>query len=239
MSVGIKKAVWWFVLAGGAAGGLLFMTLCLKWGLPPRNVFYVWPILAVTGSLLASYRLVRLYRQEPRVFSGRWQLTISDLMLASFVAGLLFTVWSAWSPRTFLLRGVIVCLLLSLIYLGGLLLAARTGYTRFPWRHLFALGCILRLGGYIGSALFLFVLLVVMLIQENVPRFLNDLLFESDPTWLWVFLPMRYGLVCLPLGLLLCWVARRGTRSTGPPSGPAPSNEHPSLPSQREEAPGP
>jgi hypothetical protein len=96
-------------------------------------------------------------------------------------------------------------------FVAGQLQAARPGHTEGWLRRLFALGFSIGVYGAFGTG-GLAVLLVVAALVGAFPETLREVLFGSSPgplTGLGPFL--RAAVLCLPLGLLLCWLAKRRT----------------------------
>lgn len=208
MSLVRQKKVAWCVFFAGAGTTLLFCLYAVMEGF--RFVFDLlfWEIISVLMLVAGGWRLRVLYRREPAQEPGKWHLSVADLMALAGITGLFLAIaQSMLTPRVFLERGIAVCLLGGIANVLGLLIASRKGIQR-PWhRVLFANAYSLRIFGALGTGTF-FVLIFLTLSRDTFGRFMKAIIDGPDypSSENGIIQAIRIGLVCLPLGLLGCWI---------------------------------
>jgi len=197
----LSKALWWILFAGDAGGLAVFLYLCCMWGPPPPGAWYLWPAITTPLAFISARRLRQHYREEAAAAPGRWQLSLSDLLVVSFFIGLLFAAFQAFWPARFVRSGVPASLLTGVAVIFGILVARRRGITDWM-RYVFAVGHVLRLYGAIGVGGAATMVIVSLLVEGHPLHWLG----RSGAAG--VLLP---GFLCLPLGHGMCYVARKSS----------------------------
>lgn len=206
------KTIWWFGLAAGIGGTLMFGALCIQFGPPSRreSIFYLWPLCTVGLSIIAALGLRRCYRLEPAQHGGLWQLSLRDLLVISFFAAFFLAAFKGTWPESFVYVGVPWALVSTALCVAGLLVAARKGIAGAARRYCFAAGFMLRLYGALGVGASLVIIVVVLVIDlGGVGEFCSKVFSTRPIDEAFLFYPIRAGFVCLLPGLLLCHLAQR------------------------------
>src|SRR5262245_2394542 len=125
MEMSTRKTIWWYALATGAGGTLLFGYACLIDGPPsgPERILYLWPLITIVLSAVATLRLRSCYRKEPGPGRGFWQLSVSDLLLVAFVCGTILSLFKAFWPDVLIKVGIPLTIVTGLLLLTGTLVA--------------------------------------------------------------------------------------------------------------------
>lgn len=212
LGTGVRKTLWWGVLAVGAGGLAIFISLVIEIGPPGWEFWWLIPILSLTALLLSLWRLKRLYGRKSIRELGPWQFRIADLVGAVLWFGALLCIWQAYlNQYLFLAFGITFSLLAGMLYLVGSFVGLRRGYlgsaTRAAFSSgfvLFALGSIV-VGGFLAFQLFgLFMwILPIKSIELGDPM---KVIFRRE-------LP-SHGLLCsavfsLPVGLMIMLYMKR------------------------------
>jgi hypothetical protein len=210
MSLSRQKNAAWCVFFAGLGGTVIFVLIAALdgiRGIRALDDIYAWPILSLAMSIAGTLRLRTLYRREPAEDSGKWHLSVTDLIALAGLTGLFLAVaQSILTPRVFLERGIAVSLLCGIANVLGLLIASRRNIQR-PWhRILFANAYSLRLFGALGTGTFA-LLIFLTLSRGTFGLFLDAIVHEPHyrTTENGIVQAIRLSLVCLPLGLVGCW----------------------------------
>ena len=205
-SIKARKAFWWTAFFTGAGGLAMFAYLCMLRGppmtQPPECYFYLWPPTTLVLAVVSAVRLRRCYAEEPTVGLGLWQLRLADLLVVSFIVGLLYACFQAFWPTRFVQTGYPVGLLTGVAVVVGLLRASRNGMLEWKRKYAFGVGFALEvLGGLCGGGM-----LVLCLISIIIERDLRTIEQVSGIEY------FACGLFCWPVGWLLCRFSRWGVK---------------------------
>ena len=210
MKIATRKRIWWCALALGVGGTVIFLIILAEeeFRFPNGGEAWLnlWPISTLLLALLAPARLRKLYREEPFAAPGFYHLSLGNLLVVSFYCGLILTLGQAFWPDYFLLGVVPAMFMAGAVFIAGLLLAARRGLPDGWPRRVFALGFSMVIYGALGTGG-----LVVFLVVAAFAGVFGDVLtgvFSGHSPWcLGPF--FRAAVVCMPLGLFLCFLAKR------------------------------
>ncbi len=204
------KSIAWILLFTGVGTVLFYAMLTLHDGF--QEVRREWQVFATALVLIAlSAALLKWsYRVEPADFSGFWQLSLADLLAASFFTALLMTAFRAVWPEDFLRVGIFATLVLGLGFAFCLLLAARKGCAGMGLKSACAFGTFITVVGSMSSGFFLFIV-SFFAITENRRNFHESVkvvlrLVYLEPTSgydSWIFNLFRIGFLFLPVGYAL------------------------------------
>jgi hypothetical protein len=213
MKIATEKKVWWCALAVGIGGTVIFLIALAEhdFSFPKGREAWLnlWPLTTLLLALVAPFRLRKLYREEPFAAPGFYHLSLGDLLCVSFYCGLILALGQDIWPDYFLAGVVPAMFMACAAFVAGLLLAARRGLPDGWRRRLFAFGFSMEVYGAFGTGGVL-VLLVVAAFMGAFAETLREVCFGSSPGPLTGLGPFfRAALVCLPLGLLLCFLAKR------------------------------
>ncbi|MBE7466566.1 MAG: hypothetical protein HS116_24115 [Planctomycetes bacterium] len=222
MSLARWKIVYWAALAASLGGISLFALLVAEKGPPTgREVWiWLWPILSVPVALFALRRLMQSYKIEPLSGPELWQLQILDLIGATLGAGLGLTLWQSLWPESLVPHGLCM-VLVSLVFLViGLLAGRRIGLTQPFGRLLYAAGLMLSIYGFLALGATVTMLIVAGMYGESPFRMIKEIAKAQER---WEF-GLLFALWCLPPGMALCFLSRKGLPreiSTPDPALPA------------------
>lgn len=240
MGLSGRKTFWWSMLAASMGGTAFFVYICCIAGAPPPRMFavYAWPAVCMAMSGISIYILRRIYRDEPGGIRGLWQLSIVDLYaIILFTALWMAAMRSAW-PGSFLPVGIAVSLTMGLGYLVSMLVAARKGFAASRHKIPYAAGLVFKTTGLLALGALVVTCAFVLIYRGDMARALEVVSYclfleSADRRFLRDIMPIRIGLVFLPMGLVICWWVR------GLHSKWADEQRHTDAgSSSREEAPG-
>jgi hypothetical protein len=165
---------------------------------------------------MSIVRLYSIYRREPDRFSGLWQLSITDFYCDICFTALLLAAGRAIAPNDFVPVGIVVALLLGVAFLFSMLVAARKGYKRSLVKWIYALGMLLRSLGYMAVFVMIIVMPVILMIggPRLVVEFVSGIVLADYRDWFAVVI--RFGLICLPVGIGICKFVERVVTGSGP-----------------------
>jgi len=134
----------------GFAGFLGFLVDGIEsiafYGYVPSGLYAVLFAVGAAMFVLVVLLLRRAYRLQPPILTGRWQLTLLDLIVISIIIGLAFTFWllnvdlNGAQP----LAAVRGCIEFALCVIVCMLVASRIGYPTVTMRAHYALSLMLR-----------------------------------------------------------------------------------------------
>jgi len=218
MRIDAKKMLWWWLLASGIGGTLLFAGLVTEHGAPrgQEALLWAWPVITTILSLIAPFQLWRLYKLEPATGPGLWQLGMLDLASAAGLAGLSFTFWQFDASAHLLTMGVPITLLGTALYVSGLLTASRKGFDTFRFKFLFATGYVLRIYGTLTVGAMAVFMVAGLCFGATPWEVIERFIMEDRAEWTAVFL--RTGLVVVMPGWILHATVRPKQPVTSPPA---------------------
>jgi hypothetical protein len=128
-----RKGCWWLVLGFCSCAPVL--ALCVMVWMVSQfdgssdfliwfGLYSLWFIANVAVAWRAVLKLRRLYALEP-AWTGKWQLTLSDLISVAFFAGFSMTLCRALAPNDFAPVGLTVAFCATAGYLVSLLFQSR------------------------------------------------------------------------------------------------------------------
>jgi len=197
----------------GVGGTGFFAALAAQRG-PPQGreqILWLWPSITSVVALIATLRLRVLYRHEPFQGLGLWQLSMADLLATTFFTGMNLTFWQWVSTEWFLTAGIATSLLAGMLFLTGTLIAARLNFKRSTLKWLFATGYVARTYGALSVGSLMVLLIVAAFFREPPFRFFYQVVFGEYRWGVWPAYVFRSGLICLPMGLAICYFLRRST----------------------------
>ncbi|HLX65256.1 MAG TPA: hypothetical protein VKX17_28565 [Planctomycetota bacterium] len=136
-----RKLNWWLLLVSSAVVCAV-MGYCFVWNLlfgynhGEGYLFALWFALDALLVTLSLFKLRRCYREEPSGWTGRWQLSLIDLLsiviltglsMALFKAAMLSNAQDNLERDHFLYEGVPISFGIGVAWTAALLFAARTG----------------------------------------------------------------------------------------------------------------
>lgn len=208
MSHPLQRSLIWLAAMLGVSGllasftvlGLVVMQGDMKFisAIAMLFVFAFWTYGAV-------FVLREEYRTELANAKGRWQLSLSELVIIAWMTGFLMLIVQACLPRYALVGGIPMAIGLGICFAANLLLNARLGRELSYLKFLVAIGALLKIIGLLGI-----LAIVIYGIMGNQKYFLervffddhsNDWKFEGEGTYRLV----RIGLLSLPTGWMLGW----------------------------------
>ena len=198
-----QKKFWWFLLAMGVGGTLIFAAVVIEYGsYPPEKGLWLWPVCTLAAASVAPFRLWRLYRREPAQHPGLFHLHLIDLLVATLLAGLAGTLCH-WAH--FVAGAVVLSPFIAVGFTLGVLVAARRGINSIDRKYLYAAAYLTYVFGLAGIAGWIVV--IVATIPYGVTlNVLSETFFSGGlpPCWSLVMRFIRASLVALPAGWFVC-----------------------------------
>lgn len=209
MLIANQKKLWWFLLAMGVGGTLLFFAiLAVRWN--PSNKLergiWLWPICTIIAAIVASLRLRCLYRLEPAQQPGFYHLSLIDLLVATLLAGLAGTI-CYWAD--FATCAVVLVPFVAVAFTFGVLISTRRGLKSIGWKYLYAVAYLAFAFGLAGITGFV-VFVVVAIPYGNALVVLNDFFSFKGSQWDGIEWFIRASFVALPAGWFACrWLEKK------------------------------
>ena len=132
MGIENRKLLWWFVFASCAGSVFVFTGIVVANS--KQGQFSIETQIGLFGlcaegifAALALWRLKRCYVQEPLNWTGRWQLSLGDLLCVTFFFASIMGICREIEPRQFLNKGLPISMALGIGFTIALLTVARMG----------------------------------------------------------------------------------------------------------------
>lgn len=215
MTMTWRKRWAWGLMSGGFGAALLFGLAVLVEGSAPSGrewVIYFWPVTGVVLGVVGLRGSRRLYREAPPIPPAAWTVSLTDLLMGAFFAGVCSSIVAASGDdfrRLVPVMGVIGLVL----YIHGALAASLRGIFDSKRRPLFVIAHILLTLGLLGWMTLGLAFIIVTFLFRDPPNFddglrvVRDVLFDRDRGEL--LLMMRLCVYALPLGYVLMRIVDR------------------------------
>lgn len=107
------------------------------------GLILIWPAFNVVGVVVSAVKLKGYYSKQPPDWTGRWQLSMLDMIAVTFVfAGIMAFFKFNMRPDEFFPPGAVLSLSLGAVYLFSLLLVTRIGNLDTVGRWMWALALV-------------------------------------------------------------------------------------------------
>ena len=171
--------------------------------------FPAWPITSMILVLFSAIYLYRSYRLEPIKRPGRWQLSLSDLYIATFFSAFCMAMWHTGWPHTFIFWGASASIIGGIWLLTCLMVAERRGFSKYVTKLPLAIGLLLKSYGYTAWASFsaFSILLGIFDGQKGLLEFWEYIFLGFLKNWShadYLYYLTYVSALTLPIGWALC-----------------------------------
>lgn len=208
MSHPLQRSLIWFAALVGISGVLASITVFglvvirgdMKFiaALAMVLVFALW-------TYGATVALREEYKAELATATGRWQLSLAELVIIAWLTGFVMLIVQACLPGYALIGGIPMAIGLGLCFAANLLINARLGRELSYLKVLVALGALLKIAGTLG------ILAIVIYGVMGDQKYFLERVFFDDHAQEWkyhdegTYRLVRIGLLSLPTGWMLGW----------------------------------